>query len=269
MLHRNLLVCAMLLLSGCAGGLPIYQNPNNVRDAIPRDEPLSASGNPESYIVFGKRYFVMRTSKGYAERGIASWYGKKFHGRRTSNGERYNMYAMTAAHKTLPLPSYVRVTNLSNNRSIVVRVNDRGPFVKNRIIDLSYTAAQKLDMVTDGTALVEVRALQPGNKARVTDTAVPAGNAPVSTVSDWRDQSHLRNRIYIQVGAFSERNNAEEMFQRLLQAQFTDVQILGFDQEQGLLHRVRIGPIHNVAATDKAVSRLEDIGFSEYQVVIE
>jgi rare lipoprotein A len=132
-----------------------------VPDAIPRAEPRSIYGNPPSYEVFGKRYYVMASSVGYVERGVASWYGPGFHKELTSVREPYDMYGMTAAHKTLPLPAYVRVTNLQNGRSCVVRVNDRGPFVGNRIIDLSYTAAAKLDMLRDGTAMVEVRVLQP------------------------------------------------------------------------------------------------------------
>jgi rare lipoprotein A len=133
----------------------------DVPDAIPRAEPRSIYGNPPSYEVFGKRYYVMASSVGYVERGVASWYGPGFHKELTSVREPYDMYGMTAAHKTLPLPAYVRVTNLQNGRSCVVRVNDRGPFVGNRIIDLSYTAAAKLDMLRDGTAMVEVRVLQP------------------------------------------------------------------------------------------------------------
>ena len=133
----------------------------DVPDAIPRAEPRALYGNPPSYEVFGKRYYVMASSVGYVERGVASWYGPGFHKELTSVREPYDMYGMTAAHKTLPLPAYVRVTNLQNGRSCVVRVNDRGPFVGNRIIDLSYTAAAKLDMLRDGTAMVEVRVLQP------------------------------------------------------------------------------------------------------------
>jgi rare lipoprotein A len=133
----------------------------DVPDAIPRAEPRAIYGNPPSYEVFGKRYYVMASSVGYVERGVASWYGPGFHKELTSVREPYDMYGMTAAHKTLPLPAYVRVTNLQNGRSCVVRVNDRGPFVGNRIIDLSYTAAAKLDMLRDGTAMVEVRVLQP------------------------------------------------------------------------------------------------------------
>jgi rare lipoprotein A len=145
-----------------------------VPDAIPRFEPRSLYGNPPFYDVFGKRYFVMPSSVGYVERGVASWYGPGFHKVRTSMGETYDMYGMTAAHKTLPLPAYVRVTNLQNGRSCVVRVNDRGPFVGNRIIDLSYTAAAKLDMLRNGTAMVEVRVLQPVD---------PAGNTNVTTAA--------------------------------------------------------------------------------------
>ena len=120
---------------------------------IPKAEPKSKYGNPKSYVVFGQRYHTLPTAKGYVEQGIASWYGTKFHGRRTSSGETYDMYAMTAAHKTLPLPTYARVTNKKNGRSIIVRINDRGPFHENRIIDLSYAAATKLGIVTTGYRL--------------------------------------------------------------------------------------------------------------------
>jgi rare lipoprotein A len=166
------------VLSGCASAPRVSAPPPTVQvpprsappppthlldvpDAIPRAEPRSIYGNPPSYEVFGKRYYVMVSSVGYVERGVASWYGPGFHKELTSVREPYDMYGMTAAHKTLPLPAYVRVTNLQNGRSCVVRVNDRGPFVGNRIIDLSYTAAAKLDMLRDGTAMVEVRVLQP------------------------------------------------------------------------------------------------------------
>ena len=134
-----------------------------IPDAVPRYEPLSPYGNRPSYEVFGKRYFVLSSSADYVERGVASWYGPGFHNVRTSTREIYDMYGMSAAHKTLPLPAYVRVTNLENGRSVVVRVNDRGPFVGNRIIDLSYSAAAKLDMLRNGTAMVEVRSVGPAS----------------------------------------------------------------------------------------------------------
>src|SRR3954467_7885396 len=134
-------------------------------DAVPRAEPRGTRGNPPFYVVFGKRYTVMDTSDGWVERGTASWYGPGFHAQSTSLGEPYDMYAMTAAHKTLPIPCYAEVTNLRNGRKVVVRINDRGPFVGDRIIDLSYTAAAKLDMLLQGTAPVEVRVLTPGRDA--------------------------------------------------------------------------------------------------------
>lgn len=139
--------------------LPAPPTTQGIPDAVPKVEPRSRYGNPPFYDVFGRRYYVLSSGVAYVERGVASWYGPGFHQVRTSTGEPYDMYAMTAAHKTLPLPAYVRVTNLQNGRSVVVRVNDRGPFVGNRIIDLSYSAASKLDMLRNGTAMVEVRAI--------------------------------------------------------------------------------------------------------------
>ncbi|QQS55150.1 MAG: septal ring lytic transglycosylase RlpA family protein [Candidatus Competibacteraceae bacterium] len=167
-----------LLLTSLAGTLigcgTIPDRPVNIRsvgtsldtapsgdEPIPRAEPPSRGGNADSYVVFGRRYRVRETSEGYREDGTASWYGEDFHGRKTSSGPLYDMYELTAAHKSLPLPTYVRVTNLENSRSIVVKVTDRGPFVSGRIIDLSYAAALRLDMLERGTALVEVAALEP------------------------------------------------------------------------------------------------------------
>jgi len=129
--------------------LPAPSTVESTPDAIPRREPHSAHGNPPFYDVLGKRYVVLATADGYLERGVASWYGPTFHGVNTSSGEKYDMFGMTAAHKTLPLPTYARVTNLRNGRSVVVRINDRGPFVANRLIDLSYSAASKLDMIKE------------------------------------------------------------------------------------------------------------------------
>jgi rare lipoprotein A len=151
------------LASGCSSmsGRKGAPDLSNIPDAVPQVEPKSPYGNPESYVVFGRRYHTLDSSKGYVARGLASWYGPKFDGRRTSSGEPYDMYAMTAAHKTLPLPTYARVTNMENGRSAIVKVNDRGPFYGDRIIDLSYAAASKLGVVDNGTAMVEVRAINP------------------------------------------------------------------------------------------------------------
>jgi len=147
---------------GDGASIPLARGPvSAVPDAVPKPEVKTRSGNPESYEIDGKVYRVLDTSEGYRETAMASWYGQAFQGRRTSSGEPYDMYQMTAAHKTLPIPTYVRVTNMENGRSVVVRVNDRGPFIEGRIIDLSLVAAQKLDMVRNGTARVEVVALDP------------------------------------------------------------------------------------------------------------
>jgi rare lipoprotein A len=137
-------------------------NANKIPNAVPKAEPLSKRGNPKSYVVKGRRYTVLKSAKGYHARGIASWYGMKFQHFQTTNGETYNVAAMTAAHKTLPLPTYLQVTNLRNGKKVIVKVNDRGPFAKNRLIDLSYVAAKKLDMLAQGTAPVEILAITPG-----------------------------------------------------------------------------------------------------------
>ncbi|MFO1457461.1 MAG: septal ring lytic transglycosylase RlpA family protein, partial [Steroidobacteraceae bacterium] len=150
----------------------------SIPDAVPRVEPRSRYGNPASYVVFGQRYVLRPSAEGYVERGTASWYGPGFHAARTSSGEPYDMYAMTAAHKTLPIPVFARVTNLRNGRSVVVRINDRGPFVADRLIDLSYTAAWKLDMLRNGTAPVEVRVLTPGTDLPAAQTASTTAPAP-------------------------------------------------------------------------------------------
>lgn len=135
---------------------------DTISDAVPVAEPLSRYGNMAQYEAMGRTYRTLRTAEGYQAEGVASWYGEEFHGRRTSSGEPYDMYAMTAAHPTLPLPSYVEVVNLENGRRVVVRVNDRGPFHAERIIDVSYAAAHRLGMLGRGTARVRIRALQPG-----------------------------------------------------------------------------------------------------------
>ena len=222
-----------------------------VPDAVPRAEPRSRYGNPPYYEVFGKRYYVMASGHGHVERGVASWYGEKFHGRRTSSGEPYDMYAMTAAHKTLPLPSYARVTNLSNGRSVVVRINDRGPFVDNRIVDLSYTAAQRLDMVGPGTALVELEVLAPGPApvAAPVLVAAPAAGADAG--------------MFVQAGAFSDRDNAEQLARRLRAGGIPDVLVADGLAGGRALFRVRVGPVTGVEDFDRTMSRLAELGISD------
>jgi len=256
----------VLAVAGC-GGSKVKDDgpPGSTRipdlpgDAVPRPEARSKYGNGPVYEVLGKRYTVMPSSSGYQERGVASWYGKKFHGNLTSNREVYNMYEMTAAHKTLPLPTYVRVRNLSNNRSIVVRVNDRGPFVHNRIIDLSYSAAIKLDMIKDGTSLVEVTAIsfdQPQGDRPVRVSSPPP---PTTTVQP----SATANRIYVQVGAFGERPNAERRLGDLARAGIGNAFIHEEPSTDRVLYRVRIGPVAGVVQYDVIVDELEAMGIND------
>ncbi len=223
-----------------------------VPDAVPRAEPRSAHGNPPFYDVLGQRYYVLAGADGYLERGVASWYGPTFHGGNTSSGEPYDMYAMTAAHKTLPLPCYVRVTNLRNGRSVVVRVNDRGPFVANRLIDLSYTAAAKLDMIRDGTSLVEVRALT----AAVPDVLTRASAQPPPT-------------LYVQAGAFADRQNAQRLLARLEAAGLERAFIALPLQNGAHLYRVRLGPVESVAQFDALTARLSALGIGDARLAIE
>lgn len=233
-------------------------NPGTVKNAVPKREPLSRGGN-RPYSVFGKRYIPMKSAAGYRERGIASWYGKKFHGRRTSNGETYNMYAMSAAHKTLPLPSYVRVTNLKNGRSIIARVNDRGPFLHNRVIDLSYTAATQLGIVATGTGLVEVKAVDVNN--------YQPDPTPVTQIASIAS-ANGNNRIYLQLGAFSDVDNANRLQARLKSA-INNVFIVKGNANGRSVHRVRVGPLVDVSAVDRISTRIRSLGIYNSHVVIE
>jgi rare lipoprotein A len=237
---------------------------STIADATPRNDPPSASGN-RPYAVFGKTYYPLKDAGGYHERGIASWYGKKFHGRKTSSGEAYDMYTMTAAHKTLPLPSYVRVRNLNNGRSVTVRVNDRGPFLDNRLIDLSYAAAQRLGIVASGTGIVEVVGIStdpPGSSRMPTQAQAPAA-APVAT------DSPLQPRLYLQVGAFASRENAESLRLQLERAEFKPIQVETASQDQATLYRVRIGPLANVDASDHLAQRIAGYGIHNAFVTVE
>jgi peptidoglycan lytic transglycosylase len=223
----------------------------SIPDAVPRTEARSRKGNPPFYDVFGKRYYVLSSSVGYWERGVASWYGPGFHKVRTSTGEFYDMYGMTAAHKTLPLPAYVRVTNLQNGRSVVVRVNDRGPFVGNRIIDLSYTAAVKLDMLRNGTAMVEVRAVDPMNSAP--DNALAGASS----------------ELYVQAGAFSDPANARRMADKLRGGSYGNI-VVRDDQIAGRrMYRVRVGPVQNVAQFDRVVAALAQAGIPDAHLALD
>lgn len=224
----------------------------SIPDAVPRAEPRSAHGNPPFYNVLGRRYFVLGAADGYLERGVASWYGPTFHGGSTSSGESYDMYGMSAAHKTLPLPTYARVTNLRNGRSVVVRINDRGPFVANRLIDLSYSAATKLDMIREGTTLVEVRALTPGAADELTRSAQ---SPPPS--------------LYVQAGAFADAHNAQHQLERLHAAGLASAFIVSPLEGKSRLYRVRLGPVASVAEFDQLAARLAALGIRDARLAVD
>lgn len=241
----------------------------SIPDAVPRHEPLSRYGNPPEYEVFGQRYRTMASSAGFEERGLASWYGTKFHGRRTSSGEPYDMFAMTAAHRHLPLPSFVEVTNLDNGKRVVVRVNDRGPFVGGRIIDLSYAAAHRIGMVEKGVAPVRVRAVGPKDgpaepvqlaaiEPLTRSDAIEVGNSADAPVS------------FVQVGAFADREAAERVGRDLRALGFSDVVVTTLARHpQDPLHRVRIGPLEGAAAVQEVAERLHRAALEDYRVIVE
>lgn len=257
------LLAAVSLVSGCGGfpqrdGAPARTpDLSRIPDAVPRAEPKSKYGNPPSYVVFGKRYSTLSASDGYVERGVASWYGKKFHGRRTSSGETYDMYAMTAAHKSLPLPSYVSVTNLENRRQIIVRVNDRGPFHDNRLIDLSYVAAHKLGIIAKGTGFVEVRAIRPGQ--------------PVTRMAEQRPLPGQAGRVdlYLQAGAFAVRSNAERVREGLESLAGSLVSVMPATVQGISLFRVRVGPLDGIDHADRLTQRMVSLGYPTPQIIIE
>jgi rare lipoprotein A len=241
---------ALLALAGCSReplrpappAAPVTPATGAPGEGVPRDEPRAKHGNPPFYEVDGRRYVVLPTAVGYVEQGVASWYGPDFHGGRTSTGETYDMHAMTGAHPTLPLPTWVRVTNLENGKSVVVRLNDRGPFARGRIIDLSRSAAEALDMVRAGTARVEVQSLATGDAATV---AVPAP-APAA--------------YYAQAGAFGSRENAESLAGRLRAAGIEGVVVTEGAANGNPLFRVRAGPAATLPDFDRLVERMRAAG---------
>lgn len=247
----------------------------------PRDEPPSAYGNRSPYTVLGQSYRVRDTARGYRERGVASWYGQKFHGRLTSSREPYDMCSFSAAHKTLPLPSYARVTNLDNGHSVVVRVNDRGPFHEGRIIDLSYAAAIKLGVDRTGTARVEVEALTADNTRTARAVSPPPQPLPrqvprqapmpvstpvappmqaMATPSSPVEQSPAGSQRVVQVASFGEQANAHRAVERLRAAGITGVGLEPVERDGRTLWRVRVAPVLADAAPG-LIEQLARLGF--------
>jgi rare lipoprotein A len=232
---------------------------SSIPDAVPRPEPRSRYGNPESYVVYGQRYYTLPSSKGYSERGMASWYGTKFHGKRTSSGEPYDLYGMTAAHKTLPLPTYVKVTNLQNGRSVTVKVNDRGPFHDDRIIDLSYTAAAKLGILGNGTGKVEVRAI---------DTETD-GTMQLASTTPAMQAAPDAQALYLQVGAFSSEQNAKRLRNEILTQQIGEVRIVETTGNAGTFYKVQVGPFSDASEADGVARALKPLGINESRSIVQ
>lgn len=232
-------------------------NLENIPDAEPKAEPLHKFAN-RPYTALGKSFTPNTSSQPYQARGVASWYGKKFHGKRTASGEIYNMYAMTAAHPTLPIPSYVRVTNPRNGKSVVVRVNDRGPFHAGRIIDLSYTAAYKLGYINLGSTLVDVESVDPKNFKPYPETTpleeIPPLLASAESAGYW-----------LQLGAFGVQANAELLLEKLKLELGTLAEVLRIQTVDGL-YRLRAGPFQTIAEANDAAVQLKRV--SDIQPVI-
>lgn len=252
------IVFAMLVLSSCShmgkrdSAPDFYVDASKVPNATPKPEPLSKYGNMSSYRVNGKRYYPLKSCRNFQQVGIASWYGTKFHDQRTSSGERYDMLSMTAAHKTLPLPTYVEVTNLENHRTIIVKVNDRGPFKSNRIIDLSYVAAKKLGMAGRGTAHVKIKAIDPyrynQNDFYMAD----------SHKRSWHTAQPER-LVYLQVATFKNKMNAEHLRRRLSALVSAPITI-SRNHGRRALYRVQVGPIRDLSTANTISHKLRNMG---------
>ena len=246
---------------------------SGLADATPRYEQPRTAGNKSPYTVWGKRYHVMDSNEGYVQRGTASWYGEKFHGHKTSNGEVFDMYAMSAAHKSLRIPGYARVTNLDNGRSVIVRVNDRGPFHGDRLIDLSYAAAKKLGYHSRGTARVEVAAITvrpDGSMLLAGKPFVPDGRVPAPVVAAEKPEAApasagqaLGQALFVQLGAFASRDPAEALLARAREATGNPARVREVSTSSGRFHRVQVGPFPNEDEAHDERSLLESRGFSQ------
>lgn len=256
----------MLAGAGCTTHKPVGvpdQHSGTISSSVGKPQPPAKTekktpGHAKPYKIAGKTYRPIASSDGFTQTGKASWYGKKFHGRKTANGEIYNMYAMTAAHKTLPLGTWVRVDNLSNKKSIIVRVNDRGPFVTGRIIDLSYTAAQKMDIVGPGTAPVLVTAL--GRASHDPNTS----NVPVT----YTPMNYRYGNFTVQVGAFMDKNNAERLKTKLGK-QYENAHIVTYTDDRGLFYRVRVGKFSTLDSAERFGDQLIGEGAQSTFIVAE
>lgn len=236
---------------------------SHIPEPQPRYEPLRAAGNKSPYTVWGKTYHVMSSPEGYVEEGVGSWYGRKFHGHKTSNGEIFDMYKITAAHKSLPIPSYARVTNLDNGRSITVRVNDRGPFHGDRIIDLSYAAAKKLGYQSKGTARLKVAAITVDKRGGVRIADSSSGSSALGQVS----QNGQVVESYVQVGAFRDKEAAQRLKATLSARIALPVRVHRAGGWMSPVYRVQAGPLDSASEAESVRNRVFQAGFADAIVV--
>lgn len=251
-----------------------YVDISKIPDAKPKIEPLSKYGNPRTYNVFGKQYQVMPSSVGYQQVGTASWYGRKFHGRRTSSGDPYDVYQMTAAHKSLPLPTYAKVKNLDNGREVIVKINDRGPFHDNRIIDLSYAAAKKLGFADNGTGRVMVTAINPKTFGQKPVQIAKTTPKPVTRVAQKStSQATAQEKYYVQLGAFKNKANATQLAKQTSNyaknMKFLDVYVHEASKTHDPLYAVRVGPFTNSHEAEKIKTQLAKASLSTPKIVKE
>ncbi|MAY39995.1 septal ring lytic transglycosylase RlpA family protein [Spongiibacter sp.] len=265
---RTLLIVALALLAACSqqptrvsdsgpvwvptekdGAHADILDPNSIADAVPQPEVIRLAGNSNPYTVLGKTYRLVDDHRGFTQRGVASWYGTKFHGQRTANGEVYSLYDMTAAHRSLPIPVYVRVKNLDNGREAVVRVNDRGPFHEDRIIDLSYAAAVKLGFAEKGTAPVEIEVID-------TDNIGSKDRAPDA-------------QYYLQVAAFSQLTSAQQLEASLSSGLPYPVMVASQQSAERAIHRVRIGPLPDYPSVQAAKQALRSRWTGEPSLIVD
>ncbi|MBS3804999.1 MAG: septal ring lytic transglycosylase RlpA family protein [Oleiphilaceae bacterium] len=245
---------------------------SGLENAKPRYEAPRTAGNKSPYTVWGKQYRVMASSEGYVERGIASWYGEKFHGHKTSNGEIFDMYTMSAAHKSLPIPGYARVTNLDNGRVVIVRVNDRGPFHGDRLIDLSYAAAKKLGYHSRGTASVEVAAITVTRDGAMTlagesfQGSASSAPVPVPLSSPDKKQSEA---LFVQLGSFGQTDSANKLSEKVGLSTSRSVRVRRVATAAGTFHRVQVGPFDDPDAAHQERETLERRGFSQATVLTD
>lgn len=302
-LSKQFLFVALFFLVLGLGGCSCFKSaddasnrkfdPNNIPDAVPKTEPLSKYGNPKSYVVRGKRYYVLKNAKGYDKTGLASWYGTKFHGQHTSSRESYNMYSMTAASPVLPIPTYVKVTNLRNGRTAIVKVNDRGPFRSDRLIDLSYAAAVKLGYANKGTTRVRVTAIDAAAPSSslifAQNNATPSSrsfasnetNPALVTVTDAQKADrktpikatlakNASSPLYVQVGSYKSLVSAKKItkkIKKLPKLNHTLVAIKEANHGDSHVYRVHIGPLQNNNQSRQIVQLLTKNGFQKPLIV--